>query len=372
LSRLVHLFEFKKRVLGELGGRISPEARTRAREDPHSRRRPRPCGVTIHTGVGCRYVCAYCYIYDMGFSANPKPYPLGPEEMAYALALNPYVVPEKTLAAYGSVTEPFLPETTGYTISYMREVYKWLRLPTQVSTKALLSEEILRGISSGDPKTSILVTAVTLSNRGIEPRAPDPAERIISAGQASKMGLGVSLFMRPIIPGITDVEAEKILKLAVKSGVKSVVLGSLRVTERILRNLDRCGANVSEIKRRLVKPLAGSKQIEVRLADQKGKIKRIAEDLGLMVFRAACEANIYEHGRYCAMCNMGPCNMDAKPEPVESSDIEDLLEYLGIHYINVNVADTVVKITMEKKKEENGLKHAIAAATYRKVILKHG
>ncbi|MEM1585909.1 MAG: radical SAM protein [Candidatus Bathyarchaeia archaeon] len=371
MSSLVKLLELKRRVLKDISVQLSPECKLKASKDHHAKRRPRPCGMTIHTGIGCNYLCIYCYIYDMGFPAEPKPYPLEPREMTYALALNPYVIPERTLAAYGSVTEPFLPETAGYAISYMREVYKWLKLPTQVSTKAILTEEILRGISSGDLKTSILVTAITISNRRIEPRAPDPAKRIKSAGQASKMGLGVSLFMRPIIPGVTDVEAGKILKLAVESGVKSVVLGSLRATERILRNLDRCGANVDEIKRRLTRPLAGSTQIEVRLADQKGRIKRIAEDLGLMVFRAACEANIYEHGKHCAMCNMGPCNKDVKPEPVESSDIEDLLEYLGIHYMDVNVTDTVVKVTMKERKEGNVLKHIIAAATYRKVILKH-
>ncbi|MEM0010229.1 MAG: radical SAM protein [Candidatus Bathyarchaeia archaeon] len=369
MSRLTHLFEFKKKISDEFRNMLSPESKAKAEGDHHSRRKPRPCGMTIHTGVGCSYICTYCYIYDMGFAARPKPYPLKPEEIVYALTLNPYIVPERTLAAYGSVTEPFLPETTGRALVYMRDIYRWLRLPAQVSTKAILEEEILREIAAGDPKTSILVTAVTLSDRRIEPRAPDPAERIRSAGEASRRGFEVSLFMRPIIPGITDVEAEKILKLAADSGIRSAVLGSLRVTERILRNLGRCGVNIEEIKRRLAKPLSGSRQIEVRSADLKRRIKRIAEDLGFSVFKAACEANVYAHGRRCSICNMGPCNINGRLEPVENNDIKDLFDYLNVRYRDVNVAENVIKVTLRGKGVNERLKYVISAATYRRIVL---
>ncbi|MEM2320470.1 MAG: radical SAM protein [Candidatus Bathyarchaeia archaeon] len=370
LSRLVQLLELKKKILEELGNRLSEGSRLKASGDHHSRRKPRPCGMTIHTGVGCSYSCAYCYIYDMGFTAKPKLYPLEPEEIAYALALNPYVIQGRTLAAYGSVTEPFLPETTRRAIDYMREVYRWLRPPTQISTKAILTEEILRGISLGDPRTSILVTTVTLSNRRVEPRAPDPVERIKFAGRASMAGFAVSLFMRPIIPGITDAEADKILGLAAENGVKSVALGSLRVTERILANLGRCGANIHEIKGRLARPPRGSEQVEVRSADLKGRIEGIAEDLGLMVFKAACEANVYAHGRHCAMCNMGPCNTSAKPEQIEDGDIIDLLEGLGVQPEGVEVTDTVVKVALKEKLRDDRIGAILALATYRRAILK--
>lgn len=370
MSRLIKLLEWKKEVFEDLHSRLSEESRFRAREDHHSRRKPRPCGITIHTGVGCNYVCAYCYIYDMGFPAKPSPYPLGAEEIVYALVLNPYIVPERTLAAYGSVTEPFLRETAEQAINYMREVYRWLKLPTQVSTKAILTENTWKGISSGDPRSSILITIVTVSNRKVEPRAPDPIERIRSAGRAARAGLAVSLFMRPIIPGITDAEADKILSLAAESGVGSVVLGSLRVTERILESLGRCGVDVNKIRARMTRPPRGSEQIEVKSADLKRKIRRIAEDLDLIVFRSACEANIYAHGRYCAMCSMGPCNTSMKPEPVENGDVEDLMAYLGIKYREVEVTDKAVEVTLKERIKDDKVGVILASATYRKAIFR--
>lgn len=370
MTNLVRLFELKERIQKELYNRLSDNSRLKAIRDHHSKRKPRPCGMTIHTGVGCSYSCAYCYIYDMGFPAKPKPYPLKPEEITYALALNPYIIPERTLAAYGSVTEPFLPETAEQAINYMREVYKWLKLPTQVSTKVVLTEEMLRRISSGDPRTSILVTVVTLSNRRIEPKAPDPVERIKSIKGISKTSSIVTLFMRPVIPGITDVEAEKILKLAAENGINSIILGSLRVTERIIKNLEHCGANINEIYKRLSKPLRGSEQVEIKSTDIKGRIRRMAEDLGLIVFRAACEANVYAHRRYCAMCDMGPCNMDVKPEQIEESDVRDLLEHLRVPYTSVEVTNTIIKAVLKEKIRDEKISSVLTLTTYRRAILK--
>lgn len=369
MTHLIELFELKRKVADKLYEMLSEESRDKAREDHHSKRKPRPCGITIHTGAGCSYACAYCYIYDMGFPANAKPYPLDALEITYALALNPYVIPKRTLAAYGSVTEPFLPETTMQTISYMAEVYKWLKLPTQISTKTLITDEILKGVCQGDPGASILVSVATLRNRGLEPKAPDPVERIKFAGNASKAGLAVSLFVRPIIPGITDAELEEILSIAVESGVKSIVFGSLRVTERILKNLKRFGMDVREIEKRLTKPLKGTKQVETKMADLKGKFIDWAEELGLTVFKAACEANIHAHGVYCAMCSIGPCNTNVKPDPLESSDVKDLLEYLGVKYHNVKVSGDEIKVSLKEKAKGNHLEEFITSATYRRTKL---
>lgn len=118
------------------------------------------------------------------------------------------------------------------------------------------------------------------------------------------------------------------------------------------------------------RPLKGSEQIEIRLADLKGRTKKIAEDLGLITFRAACEANVYAHKKYCAICSMGPCNANVKPESLEDDDVESLLEYLGIKHVGIEVTDTTVRVILKEKPKSDNLRITLASTTYRRAILK--
>ncbi len=331
MGYLAQLLEAKKRVIEELSSIVGKEGVERARRDHHSRRAPRPCGITIHTGRGCTNACLYCYAMDMGFPRIDEPYPLKVEELVLALAMNPFVIPKRTFAAFGSVVEPLLPNTAGYTLQCIEAVAKRLRLPCQISTKMLLSEELLKRMSRAEPRISLLVTIVTWSYaKVLEPRAPEPEKRIETLRRASAVGIKASLFMRPIIPGITDREAPIILRACLSVGVTSVVLGSLRVTLGVLRRLENARIDVSEIVRRLPRrPRDPRDQVTIRARDLKHRVAAIAKSLGFTIFETACQANVWSHGEYCAACDFGPCG-DYSSEPrLTESDVDELLEMIG-------------------------------------------
>ncbi len=318
---LEEAYREKERIRYKLESLLGEESRRRALRDHHSRRKPRPCGMTIHTGIGCSYGCIYCYIWDMGFPGKPKPYPLDPLELAYALAANPYVVPGHTLAAYGSVTEPFLEETREKALAYIAEIHKWLRLPSQVSTKSLLTNEIIEGLLQGDPQISVLVTVIVGDElaRKLEPRAPPPSERLRHAGIAVERGLNVTLFMRPLIPGVPLREYECVLREAVENGIKSVVFGSLRVTKRILEALESISLRIEPS--RILGAPSGKRQVPVDTSDFKSRLKRVATQLGLTVYPAACAANICSHEMKCWKCRWGPCC--GSPREPGSAEVEE-------------------------------------------------
>lgn len=170
---LIKYLEFKEKLRNRLENELSEESIERARRDPHARRYPRPCGMTIHTGgVGCTYSCTYCYIYDMGgFPHRAVPYPLSGKELLYALTLNPYVVlgPGGTMLAMGSVTEPFLPETRERALEYI-EVLGPLGNPLQISSKSVLNDDYIVRIKEHAPRISFLETVVCLRDcRKVEP-----------------------------------------------------------------------------------------------------------------------------------------------------------------------------------------------------------
>ncbi|WP_243676311.1 radical SAM protein [Vulcanisaeta distributa] len=264
---LIKYLEFKEELRNKLENELSAESIERARRDPHARRYPRPCGMTIHTGIGCTYSCTYCYIYDMGFPHKARPYPLSGKELLYALTLNPYVVlgPGGTMLAMGgSVTEPFLPETRDKALEYI-EVLGPLGNPLQVSSKSVLGDDYIVRIREYAPRISFLETVVCLRDcRRIEPplAPPDPMDRLRFVGKLIKAGINTSLFIRPIIPNITDRDAREILLMAKEMGVKSVVLGTLRVTESIYERLESIGIDLSP---RLPSSKLGREQVPIRL-----------------------------------------------------------------------------------------------------------
>lgn len=378
MSRLVRVIEKRKRISKELRDKLSPYARARAEADPHSRRKPRPCGMTIHTGVGCSYRCLYCYIFGMGFPGKISTYPLTPLELTYALSLNPYIAPGYTFAAYGSVTEPFAPETRNIAIEYIREVYRWLQMPSQVSTKSVVDEELAKALKSAEPNLSLLITIVTLDRyRELEPNAPSPAERFAGASIATKYGLYVSLFLRPVIPGVTDREVHKIVKMAVESGINSVVIGTLRVTPSIvsrLRSVDPAVAQ--EVLRRVPKQFYNirnsRKQIAIRGDDLKKKIAAIARDYGMKVYASACSANIDAHNEYCYACHYGPCGNPSKIPQFYDTDIIDFLEYLGFKRISVEMSDDTISLKLDKDREAllEIIKYILMFTVRRRIVLK--
>ena len=344
--RITELLRKKDRIKERLEEELGRPRARRARRDHHARRRPRHCGMTIHTGIGCGFACIYCYIWDMGFPGKPEAYPLEPMELAYALAVNPYVVPEATMAAYGSVTEPFQPETRERALAYIREVHRWLGLPSQVSTKAVIDRELARSLKASDPGLSLLVTLVALGEKAkrLEPRAPPAEERLEGARTALREGLHVALFLRPIMPGVNEEDLFDILEAAARIGVRDIVLGSLRATTGILARLEAAGFDTGKIRRLLVrKPRSAKDQVPVDTSSIKRELAGYARSLGLRVHPSACSHNMVSHGMPCHACRMGPCY--SRPPVPDRDDVIEAINYLGgsVEAVEVNYPYIVLR-----------------------------
>lgn len=260
--------------------------------DSHSKRKPRPCGITVHVAQGCSNSCLYCYIQDMGFSfRRVNEYPLNGLEVSTALIYNDFFVPtiHGTYIAIGSVCEPFLNRRiSSKTVDYIYNFAKYLGNPTQFSTKMHISEDIISKMKEYRKILSPLITIVTFKWSSIlEPRANPPETRLETIKNLSKNGFKVFLFLRPLIPGVTDVEAEDIMKEVKRNGCVGVVIGGFRVTTSILERLKHAGINIKPIVKRLKgKPSRAQKSIY--LADVKRELLEIAREKGLIAVKSAC------------------------------------------------------------------------------------
>ncbi|RLE83060.1 MAG: radical SAM protein [Thermoprotei archaeon] len=291
----------RENILRKLNNILSKESKVRARSDWHARRQPRPCGLTVHSALGCTNACVYCYIQDMGFDyRRAKPYGLSGEEIVYAIISNRFFVPGKygTYLAYGSITEPFLTkEITSKTIEYISATAKFLGNPMQISTKSFIDEHtagVLKKVTGLKP-LSVLVTLLTLREglyKKLEPRASPPLNRLKTIRNLSKRGLPVFVFYRPLIPGVLSAEDfEETVNEAKRHGALGVVVGGFRVTANIIERFEKLGLNTIEIKRRVKRALKNHEQVSLALRDLKEEFLKIAREKGLIVVKTACCAN---------------------------------------------------------------------------------
>ncbi|MEM0192272.1 MAG: radical SAM protein [Candidatus Korarchaeum sp.] len=363
---LVDLLELKRELRSWIGMKLSSKERREALMDPHSRREPRMCGLTVHPARGCSFGCKYCYIEDMGFSGAPRVSKLNGLQLAYALLSNPHVLPSEggTLLAFGSVTEPFLPGVRERTLEYLRVVRGVLRNPVQISTKSYLSQEDASELAEADPDLSVLVTIPALGYASrVEPFAPKPELRFRTIENLAKKSLHVSVFLRPLIPGVAEEDGPRILELARGSGARGVVLGTLRVTPKILERMRGAEIHLEDLLSD--KNLRSGRQVPIDASPIKSSLRRISAKLGLRVFPAACSANMDAHSLGCHACDLGPCQGDLPP--VDTHDLEEGLRLCGIEAEVVRADEELRVIVKGGVKKERVARSLVRAASRRKV-----
>ena len=356
-------FEVRKLIIMQkLRGILSEESLVKAGSDYHAKKPPRPCGMTVHSVVGCEHSCIYCYIPDMGFNfSRAEPYGLTSLEITYSLLNNPYFLPGETgtYIAMGSVGEPLHMEYYTRTVEYMRSFAKYLGNPIQLSTKSGPEAAVLEALSTlrGYPFNP-LVTVITLKEyKRLEPNAPPPEERFELIRALRRKGLYPVLFLKPIIPGVNEDECADILTEARRAGASGVVIGGFRVTPAILSRLVRAGYRV---------PVEGAAlrpgvQVPLDLSGIRKRVVDMARDVGLTPFLSACCALTYTfymvkgHRIPCAnlcytkgICTGCPVDCRGIRVEVDSEDVRQAVaRYLGIKVSGIEVGDHTILISTD-------------------------
>ncbi|MEM4700422.1 MAG: radical SAM protein [Candidatus Nezhaarchaeales archaeon] len=338
---------------------MSAEARRRSLNDGHARRRPRPCGLTVHTCVGCPFACTYCYIDDLGFPrGKAQPYSLSGEEWLLAIASNPFFLPgpHGTYLSFGSVCEPLYGPCLNVTLSYLSKVRDHLSNPCQISTKASLGDEEVERLARSLPRLiNVLVTIITLNrSHELEPKAPSPQERLETLKRLRSKGIPSFLFLRPLLPGLES-EVDDLLSEAKQAGAVGVVIGGLRLSQKIYDRLKLLKIDVPRPRGRLVDvPQPGLKKLVIEAAKEKS----------LPVFRSACCATTFSitlltgvnvpcaglcfTSRLCTGCSVG-C-VKALPAVSEEEIAESTLLALGSKPRSVKSLGSYVEIELEPER----------------------
>ncbi|MDH5815820.1 MAG: radical SAM protein [Candidatus Nezhaarchaeota archaeon] len=359
----------KKTLLKIIEKRLRKRELGLAKVDWHSKRKPIGCGLTIHPGTGCPLQCSYCYIYDMGFNRYAIPYSLSGLQLVAALLYNKYFYPTRwgTYLAFGSVTEPFLPNITPKTLEYLKVIAEYLDNPCQVSTKIAIKEELAEELANiKGTRLSILVTVTSLNQYvHLEEKAPHPFERLESLKRLKAKGFKPFIFMRPLLPGLKTEEVEEVINQAKASGAYGIVVGNLRLSPTIVKRLSEKGVDVTKFLNVDFKDLRkGFKDIRVN-GGLVAFIREIALNKGLIFLRRACCANTVSQflqgcddvicpsqcfldESSCEKTCPSQCARKARGEPKHLDMHEVIRSVLGFDDYEVEVKDHTIHLKLKR------------------------
>jgi DNA repair photolyase len=186
---------------------------------------------SINPYRGCEHGCIYCFARPshaflglspgLDFETKLIARPEAPAVLAKELA-SPRYVPE--VIAIGTNTDPYQPiERERRVMRGLLEVLRDHRHPVAIATKGTLVERDIDILSemAADRLVRVGISVTTLDadlSRRMEPRVPTPARRLRAIERLAAAGVEVRVMASPMVPGLTDMELEKILAAARDAG----------------------------------------------------------------------------------------------------------------------------------------------------------
>ncbi|HYA35687.1 MAG TPA: radical SAM protein [Candidatus Binataceae bacterium] len=193
---------------------------------------------TINPYRGCEFGCVYCYArYTHEFLEMRDPMDferrifvkrMAAQVLARTLSRTPIGT---DAIALGTATDPYQPAERrfGLTRSMLEVFAKLSGLNLSITTKSALVTRDLDALVEINRRSNLSVnfSCITLNRRLqriLEPRAPRPELRMRALAELSRAGIRCSVFLMPVIPGLTDDARtiESVVRTARYSGARSV------------------------------------------------------------------------------------------------------------------------------------------------------
>ena len=197
---------------------------------------------SINPYRGCEHGCVYCFArpthaylglspgldFETRILAKPNAANLLDRELRRASY-------QCRPIALGTNTDPYQPIERGLRIT--RSVLEVLRAFNHPFTIVTKSAMVVRDLDIIAPMAKARLAKVALSittldrhmARTMEPRAATPAKRLETVRRLADAGVPTSVMVAPLIPTLNDIEVEKILQEAAKSGAASASYVLLRL-----------------------------------------------------------------------------------------------------------------------------------------------
>ncbi len=225
-----------------------------------------PFDASVNPYRGCEHGCVYCYARPtheyLGFSSGLDferrilVKRQAPELLRRALS-SPSWVPR--VVAMSGVTDPYQPVERHLRLTRgCLAVFRDFRNPVTIITKNHLvtrDKDILADLARDDcARVTLSVTTLRRDlHRIMEPRTSIPSKRLDAVSTLADAGIPVSVFIAPLIPGLTDEEAPDIVEAAARAGATSVSFLLLRLPGAVADHfVDWLGVHFPDRKKKIL------------------------------------------------------------------------------------------------------------------------
>ena len=201
---------------------------------------------SINPYRGCEHGCIYCFARPshaylglspgLDFETRLVARPGAAEGLERELRAKSY---RPAVIAIGTNTDPYQPIERDYrAMRQILEVLHAFRHPVAVVTKGTLIErdaDILGEMGRmGLARVGITVTTLDPAvSRAMEPRVPAPERRLRTIERLTAAGCPVRMMVSPVVPALTDHEAEAILARGAEAGAVAASWIMLRLPREV-------------------------------------------------------------------------------------------------------------------------------------------
>lgn len=198
--------------------------------------------VFVNPASGCRANCAYCYIYEYGHPHTPHIFGVSGNEISCWLQSQKafHVGKNGTLISIGSSCDPFDREVTSKTLELVKALSP-LENPLQLSTKYYVSDEAADYLDKYQVKSGQIVLYTTITTfehwKTVEPGADEPCLRLKGLVNARKHGITTCLYIKPVLPGLTEYETVRFMQAIEQHDIPYCVLGLAYRSEKMIEKM---------------------------------------------------------------------------------------------------------------------------------------
>ena len=197
--------------------------------------------------LGCTARCSFCYIFSNDYNGGPLINSFDSKPSLEWIYRHEHFRQGRagSIISIGAWGDPFprgKHDLHKVSVEWLNTMCKTGN-PIQIMSRFQLTEQVIEDVTSSETYPGQILFSTSLSTlkkwKVFERGSDHPALRLQMLQRFSAKGIHVNVMIKPVIPGVTDSEANEIADAIAVAGIKYCVVGSLHWDQHIYESLSK-------------------------------------------------------------------------------------------------------------------------------------